>query len=211
MRIRGRAALPLLLALLTVPAAAEASTSQRARLGRCVSFVKRLQEKGVPAGIVRQDLYEGLTGWIAMKARISPGDVEALGAGASPEAAACEEVGLAPEPLLALERAVGKVPAERLRSSAEACLAALRVLDSASTMESVTSVQATQTKALGKMLGYVAKDRKPQSTVVEARAEALRREAGPNPFASSEFVQAIQGCEPLGVDVDLLRRTHGAS
>ncbi len=211
MRIRGSATFPLLLALWAAPfAKAEASGSQRARLGRCVSFVKQLQEKGVPAGIVRQDLYDGLTGWIAMKTRISPGDVEALGAGAPPDAAACEEIGLASEPLLALAKAVAKVPAEKLRSSAEACLAALRVLDS-STAGSVTSVQAAQTKALGRMLGYVAKDRKPQTTAVEARAEALRGNAGPNPFASSEFAQAIQGCEPLGVDVDLLRRTHGAS
>ena len=211
-RFRRIAPTLLILSLAAVPAATAQAGSSHGRLGKCAAFVKRLQQKGGQGGIVREDLYEGLTGWIAMKARISPADVEALAEGAPPEAAACEEVGLPPEPLLALDRAVARVPAEKLRPAAEGCLAALRVLDRTSSGRgSSSAVQLAQTKSLGRLLGYVAKERKPEPSAVESRAELLRREAGPAPWGSPAFVQAIQGCEPLGVDVDLLRRTHGAS
>lgn len=201
----------LVLSLAAVPAASAQASASQNRLGKCVAFVKRLQQKGGQGGIVRQDLHEGLTGWIAMKARISPGDVEALSAGASPEAAACEDVGLHPEPLLALERAVANLQADRLRPAAEGCLAAIRVLDRLRGGEPAAAAQTAQMKTLGRLLGYVAKERKPDAATVDARVEALQREAGSAPWGSLAFVQAIQGCEPLGVDVDLLRRTHGAS
>lgn len=212
---RPRAVVPIVIAVVAAltgtVARADGGVASRARLGRCVSFVKRLQEKGRGTGIVRPDLYEGLSGWIAMKARIGVGDVDTLAAGAVPDASACEEVGLAPAPLLALDRAVAKLQGESLRSTAESCLAALRVLGGLSGKESVTGVQAEQTKAVGRLLGYVAKEKRPNPSAIEARAVALGREAGAEPWGSPPFVQAIQSCQPLGVDVDLLRRTHGAS
>jgi len=205
-----------LCALLLLAAAGDggAAAPRRAQLGRCAAFLKRLQERGGRAGIVRPDLYDGLTGFIAMKSGASPDDLDGLAYGASPDAGACQDFGLAPGPLRALEETVAKVPAERLRPAVEGCLAALRVLDEHAEGPRSDSMRAThlaQARAVGRLLGYVSRDRKPVPGGVEGRAEALRREVGGAPWTSPAFLQALKGCEPLGVDTDLLRRTHGVS
>jgi len=96
-------ALPLRVAVVAAMAlswaGSAAAASKQVQLGRCASFVKRLQEVGNAAGITRNDLYEGLTGWMAMKAGANPGDVDSLGVGATADAEACRDFGLAPEPL----------------------------------------------------------------------------------------------------------------
>jgi len=212
-RSAGAFLLALTVASALAPAApAAAAESEKALLARCASFVKRLSDRGARTGIPRPDLYEGLTGWLATKAGVKAEEVRASGRRATPDLQACAAFGLAPEPLLALEAIIDRVPAARVRPAIEACLAALRVIeDSADAGRSAArGASMNESRMLGKVLGYLAKDKKPLPGAVEAQAESLRREAGGDLRSNAVFGSALSACGPIGVDVALLARIRGS-
>lgn len=182
-------------------------------MGGCASFVKRLDEKGAKTGISRPDLYEGLSGWLSMKAGVRPDEVHAWGRKTSPDAQACAEFGLEPHPLLALESIVTHVPAEKVRPAVESCLAALKVIEDAVSSpgrEAAKGASAKENRVLVKLLGYLARDKKPAPGAVESQAEAIRREAAGDLRSNLVFGSALASCGPLGVDVALLARIRSS-
>jgi hypothetical protein len=204
----------LLSAALAVGAgeARAATGAQRLQAGRCAAFVRRVQQQGAATEVARHDLYDGLTGWIAMKSGLSPEDVDALGGRSAPDAPSCEDFGLSAGPLLALEGVLTKVPADRVQGAVVTCFAALRLLDDLADGPRADALRAAtlvQTRSLGRLLGYLAKGRKPAPGMVEARVEELRRASPGDPRSGPALGAALDACLPLGVDVALLKRTHG--
>lgn len=197
-----------LLAALLAPIAAAAD---RGGMGACAAFVRKLDERGRRAGITRPDLFEGLSGWISMKARVKPEDVQGAARRASPDAEACSEIGLEPQPLLLLESIVKNVPPARLASALEGCIAALKVVDEfpAAGREAAKAAAAKEHRTLVKLLGYLAQDRKPAQGAVESQAAALRKE-GSDLRNSALFGSAIASCGPLGMDVAILAKIRAA-
>lgn len=193
---------------LALPSAAPAS--EQARMGSCAAFVKRLDERGGKARISRPDLYEGLAGWLAMKARARRDEVHSSARRAAPDVRSCSDFGLAPEPLLALEAIVANVPPARVGAAVESCLAALKVIEDAAAStpgrEAAKAASANQNRILVKVLGYLAKDKKPGPGAVESQAESLRKEAAGDLRSNVVFGSALSACGPLGVDVALLAR-----
>ncbi len=198
----------VLLAALLQPIAASAD---RGQMGACAAFVRQLDEKGKRVGITRPDLFEGLSGWISMKARVKPEDVLGAARRSAPDAQACSEVGLEPQPLLLLESIVKNVPPARLASALEGCIAALKVVDEfpAAGREAAKAAAAKEHRVLVKLLGYLAPDRKPAQGAVDAHAAALRKE-GSDLRNSALFGSAIASCGPLGMDVAILAKIRAA-
>jgi hypothetical protein len=189
--------------------AAAADPGARRKAGSCAAFVKRVQQAS-KVGIVRPDLYEGLSGWIAMKGGLAPDEVDALALAATPDASSCRDFGLAPEALRGLETLVARVPADKVRESAETCLADLRLLDELAEgphQATLRALGAAQAKTVGRLLGFLAHDLRPVPGAVEARAAALRGQAAGD-LRAVALGAPLSACEPLGVDVAQLRQAH---
>ncbi len=211
MRIRS-ARWPLVFAALVASlnaAAQPTPPSGRSKAGACAAFVRRLSDRD-RWGVARPDLYDGLSGWIAVKAGMDPGAVDRAARTSTADAVACAEFGLAPEPLRALDSVVAKaLPPDEVRDAAEICLADLRLLDDTADgprQATLRAMDEEQMKILGRLLAYLAREMRPPPGAVDARLEALRGRPGDVRVAA---LGSLGSCEPLGVNVALVRQAHG--
>lgn len=196
-------------ATISGPAVAAAQSAARGKAGACAALVRRVQQTD-SEGIVRPDLYDGISGWIAKRAGLDPSEVDGLARGATPDPAACDAFALPAAALRALDGAVAQVPGDRLRLSIATCLADLRLLEEMADgprQAALRALDAEQAKTVAKLLGLLARDVRPPPGAVEARVEELRASGNARAVALGAGLSA---CEPLGVDVGRVRQAYAS-
>ena len=179
--------------------------------GNCLAWIKQFELHAKNNKFIRNDIFKGLMGWVALKSKLTIQDIDQLASERKPDIRSCYQEGLDVFTLRYLDYISLIENNQNQKVVLEECAAALMVLDQKA-RESKNYSLLNLLYFMGGKIGTINanfKDQHKADINSYAAAEKILLIGGKKLQTNKVFSQNLSSCACIGFDIDYLKQISG--